>query len=147
MAFDTSINVLIVDDYQSIRRTIADILRHLGFRNIFFAEDGKQALRRISDTPIHLVILDWDMPVMTGIEVLRQMRDSDKWKECPVIIPVIMVTAVASREKVLEAIESGVTDYIVKPFSAQTLEKKLKQVIGYTDDAIVPVPFKPPAAY
>lgn len=147
MSFDTSLNILIVDDFQSIRRTIADILRHLGFRNIFFAEDGKQALRRMDETPIHLVILDWDMPIMTGIEVLRQMRGSNKWKENPETIPVIMVTAVASRERVMEAIDSGVTDYVVKPFSAQTLEKKLRQVLGKPEEAAAPLPFKPPAAY
>ena len=142
MAIDTSINILIVDDYQSMRRTIADILRHLGFRNLFYAEDGKQALRRLDETPIGLMILDWDMPVMTGIEVLRQMRGSEKWKE----LPVIMVTAVAARENVMEAIDSGVTNYIVKPFTPQTLEKKLKQVFSKHAEPAEPVPFKPPAA-
>jgi two-component system chemotaxis response regulator CheY len=126
MAIDTSINVLVVDDYQSMRRTIADILRHLGFRNLFYAEDGKQALRRLNETQIGLVILDWDMPVMTGIEVLRQMRASQLWKN----LPVIMVTAVAARENVMEAIDSGVTNYIVKPFTPQTLDKKIKQVFS-----------------
>lgn len=142
MAFDTSINVLIVDDYQSMRRTIADILRHLGFRNLFYAEDGKQALRRLDETPIGLMVLDWDMPIMTGIEVLRQMRGSETYKE----LPVIMVTAVASREKVMEAIDSGVTNYIVKPFTPQTMEKKIRQVFAKPDGAAEPVPFKPPAA-
>lgn len=142
MAFDSSMNVLIVDDYQSMRRTIADILRHLGFRNLFYAEDGKQALRRLSETPIGLMILDWDMPVLTGIEVLRQMRDSETYKE----LPVIMVTAVASREKVMEAIDSGVTNYIVKPFTPQTMEKKIRQVFAKPAEAAEPVPFKPPAA-
>lgn len=142
MAIDTSINVLIVDDYQSMRRTIADIMRHLGFRNLFYAEDGKQALRRLDETPIGLMVLDWDMPIMTGIEVLRQIRSSEKWKE----LPVIMVTAVASRENVMEAIDSGVTNYIVKPFTPQTLEKKLKQVFSKPAEAAEPVPFKPPAA-
>jgi two-component system chemotaxis response regulator CheY len=140
--FDTSINVLIVDDYQSMRRTIADILRHLGFRNLFFAEDGKQALRRLDETSIQLVILDWDMPIMTGIEVLQQMRRNESWKE----IPVVMVTAVASRDRVMEAIESGITDYVIKPFTPQTLEKKLKQIFSQSAAAAEPVPFKPPAA-
>ncbi|GAB6126941.1 response regulator [Humidesulfovibrio idahonensis] len=142
MAIDTSINILIVDDYQSMRRTIADILRHLGFRNLFYAEDGKQALRRLDETQIGLVILDWDMPVMTGIEVLRQMRASTLWKN----LPVIMVTAVAARDNVLEAIDSGVTNYIVKPFTPQTLDKKLKQVLDKLAETAEPVPFKPPAA-
>jgi two-component system chemotaxis response regulator CheY len=142
MAYDTSINVLIVDDYQSMRRTIADIMRHLGFRSLFYAEDGKQALRRLDETPIGLMVLDWDMPVMTGIEVLRQMRSSEKWKE----LPVIMVTAVASRETVWAPIDSGVTNYIVKPFTPQTLEKKIRQVFAKPAEAAEPVPFKPPAA-
>lgn len=142
MAIDTSINVLIVDDYQSMRRTIADIMRHIGFRNLFYAEDGKQAMRRLDETAIGLVVLDWDMPVMTGIEVLRQMRGGEKWKE----LPVIMVTAVAARDNVLEAIDSGVTNYVVKPFTAQTLEKKVKQVLGKPAEVAEPLPFKPPAA-
>jgi len=125
MAYDTSINVLIVDDYQSMRRTMADIMRRLGFRNLIYAEEGKQALARLEETPIGLVILDWDMPVMTGIEVVERMRRNEKWKD----IPVIMVTAVASRDNVLEAIHTGVTNYIVKPFTPNTLEKKLKEVL------------------
>ncbi len=143
MAYDTNINVLVVDDYQSIRRTIADILRHLGFRNVLFAEDGKQALRRLEETPIGLMILDWDMPIMTGIEVLRHIRGGEQWKD----LPVIMVTAVASRESVMEAIDSGVTNYVVKPFTPIVLEKKIKQVFSKSADAAAqPVLFKPPAA-
>jgi two-component system chemotaxis response regulator CheY len=141
MPLDTSIAVLIVDDYQSMRRTIADIMRHLGFRNLFYAEDGKQALRRLAETPIQLVILDWDMPNVTGIEVLREMRNNADWKD----IPVCMVTAEAHRENVMEAIKIGVTNYVVKPFTPQTLEKKLIQVLSKPAVSEA-VPFKPPAA-
>lgn len=119
-------NVLIVDDYQSMRRMLADILRHAGFKSFYYAEDGEIALKRMREAPIDLVFLDWDMPNMTGLECLEKMREEPQWKD----IPVVMVTAEAEKEQVMQAIKSGVSQYIVKPYTPQTVYKKIQDVLG-----------------
>jgi two-component system chemotaxis response regulator CheY len=141
---DLNMPVLIVDDQQPMRRTIADIMRSFGFRNLFYAEDGLMAWRQLEETPgVGLVLLDWSMPRMTGIELLKKMRESQDYRD----IPVLMITAEAEKDKVVEAIESGVTNYIVKPFTPATLDKKLKQVFAARKPKDEPVkPFTPPQA-
>ncbi len=117
--------ILIVDDHQPIRRTIADIMRSFGFRNFIYAEDGIMALKRLKEEPkTKLVLLDWNMPRMSGLELLIKMRESEEFKKTPVL----MITAEAEKEQVLEAVNHGVNNYIVKPFTPITLQRKLKEI-------------------
>ncbi|WP_320172082.1 response regulator [Maridesulfovibrio sp.] len=119
-------SVLIVDDHQSMRRTIADIMRMLGYTNLHFAEDGLNALDKLADTPsIDLILLDWNMPKMTGIEFLQKIRTEHKYKK----LPVLMITAEAEQSQVIQAVQAGATNYIVKPFTPATLQRKLKETI------------------
>ncbi|WP_319762513.1 response regulator [Maridesulfovibrio sp.] len=121
----TNASILIVDDHQSMRRTVADIMRMLGYFNIHYAEDGIMALAQLQEhSSTELVLLDWNMPRMSGIDCLREIRSSPKFEK----LPVIMVTAEAEQELVVEAVSAGVTNYIVKPFTPATLEKKIKEI-------------------
>lgn len=124
MNFQTPI--LIVDDHQTMRKSIAFILRDLGFNNLFYAEDGEMAWELMQDEQIGLLLLDWNMPRMTGIELLQKIRNSEEYSN----LPVLMVTAEAHENLVLEAIYRGVTGYIVKPFTAYTLENKIKALLS-----------------
>jgi len=133
VAISKDIQVLIVDDQQNMRRTIADILRAVGIKNLFYAENGKVAWETIEKQPIGLVILDWSMPVMTGIELLKKIRGDERLKH----LPVLMVTAEAEEAKVKAAILSGVSNYVVKPFMPATLLKKVEAVLRM---AVVPPP-------
>ncbi|WP_319776963.1 response regulator [Maridesulfovibrio sp.] len=122
---NTNASVLIVDDHQSMRRTVADIMRMLGYFNIKYAEDGLMALEQLKEhSSTKLVLLDWNMPRMSGLDCLREIRNSPELEK----IPVIMVTAEAEQDLVVEAVAAGATNYIVKPFTPATLERKLKEV-------------------
>lgn len=118
------IKILVVDDTPMIRNIIKDILMKLGYNNIKDAENGFHALQKLREEKFDLVFLDWNMPGMAGIDVLRELRKSEAYKNTPVI----MVTAEAEKEKVLAAIQEGVSDYIVKPFKPTTLKDKLESV-------------------
>jgi len=135
---DTKIPVLIVDDQQPMRRTIADIMRSLGFSKLAYAEDGLMAWDKLNQEEFGVVLLDWSMPRMTGIELLKKIRQSE---EKFATIPVLMITAEADQAHVVEAIQSGVTNYIVKPFTPATLDKKLREIL---DKGVKP--FTPPPA-
>jgi two-component system chemotaxis response regulator CheY len=126
MPLDLGMNVLVVDDFLTMRRILKNILKQVGFSNLHEAEDGSQALEIIkSGNPkIDLVIADWNMPKMTGIELLKIIRADESTKA----MPVIMVTAEAQKSRVLEAVQAGVSNYIVKPFTAETVKAKLDQV-------------------
>lgn len=126
MPVNTNIRILIVDDYQNVRHIIADILRAAGFTNTMHAENGKIAWRKIEEETPDLVFLDWDMPVMSGFELLNKIRGQKEYDS----LPVIMLTAHNEQLDVLKAVESGVTDYIVKPFTPDTLYRKLESVLG-----------------
>lgn len=119
---------LVVDDFQTMRRLVKSFLKDLGFTNIVEAEDGMAALRVLGSTPIDFVITDWNMPRMQGIELLRAIRADQKLAK----LPVLMVTAEQKREQIVAAAEAGVSGYIVKPFSGQALEEKLKKIISRT---------------
>ncbi len=119
-------NILVVDDYATMRRIIKNLLKQLGFTNIEEAEDGTQALEVIKGKNFGLIISDWNMEPMTGIELLRKVRASDTTKH----MPFIMVTAESKKENIIEAKMAGVNNYIVKPFNAETLKQKLVSVIG-----------------
>lgn len=117
--------VLVVDDFSTMRRIIKNLLKQLGFTDIDEAENGKIALSKIQKSNFDFIITDWNMPEMTGLELLKVVRKDDKLCH----IPVIMVTAEAKREQIIEAAKSGVNGYIVKPFNANQLKEKIDKVI------------------
>ena len=119
-----NIRILIVDDFSTMRRIVKNLLADLGFTNTAEAEDGSGALNLLRAEPFDFVVTDWNMPVMTGIELLKAIRADDKLKA----LPVLMVTAEAKREQIIEAAQHGVNGYIIKPFTAQTLEEKLGKI-------------------
>jgi two-component system chemotaxis response regulator CheY len=119
-------NILIVDDYKTMLRIIRNLLKQLGFNNVDEATDGSMALQKLRDKEYGLVISDWNMEPMTGIQLLREVRADAKLKA----LPFIMITAESKTENVIAAKEAGVNNYIVKPFNAATLKTKLASVIG-----------------
>ncbi len=126
MSVDKSMHILIVDDYKTMLRIIRNLLKQLGFENVDEATDGTAALQKIRERPYGLVISDWNMEPMTGIELLREVRADEKVKGTPFI----MVTAESKTENVIAAKQAGVNNYIVKPFNAETLKRKMNSVIG-----------------
>ncbi|MCE5311910.1 MAG: chemotaxis response regulator CheY [Nitrospiraceae bacterium] len=122
--FDFKIKVLVVDDFPTMRRIVKNLLKQLGFENIDEAEDGNMALNKMRSTTYGLVVSDWNMPNMEGIELLRNVRADAALKDTPFL----MVTAEAEKEKVIEAIKAGVDNYIVKPFTAEILKEKLEKI-------------------
>ncbi|MAF97711.1 MAG: two-component system response regulator [Micavibrio sp.] len=127
MAVDKNMNVLIVDDYNTMLRIIKNLLKQLGFNNVDEATDGSMALEKVKKKPYGLIISDWNMEPMTGLEFLKQVRgSSESYKDTPFI----MVTAESKTENVVMAKQAGVNNYIVKPFNAETLKTKISAVIG-----------------
>jgi two-component system, chemotaxis family, chemotaxis protein CheY len=126
MAVDMNMNVLIVDDYKTMLRILRNLLKQLNFNNIEEATDGSMALDVLRSQNIGMVISDWNMEPMTGIQLLREVRGDDKLKH----LPFIMITAESKSENVIAAKEAGVSNYIVKPFNAETLKSKLVSVLG-----------------
>lgn len=126
MAVDMNMNVLIVDDYKTMLRIVENLLKQLGFKNVVQATDGSMALRVMSETNVGLVISDWNMEPMTGLQLLKEVRANEKLKNTPFI----MVTAESKTENVIAAKEAGVNNYIVKPFNAETLKQKIVSVLG-----------------
>jgi two-component system chemotaxis response regulator CheY len=126
MSVDMQMNILIVDDYKTMLRIIRNLLKQLGFNNVDEATDGSMALQKLRDKEYGLVISDWNMEPMTGIQLLREVRADAKLKT----LPFIMITAESKTENVIAAKEAGVNNYIVKPFNAATLKTKLASVIG-----------------
>ncbi|KHK01964.1 response regulator [Desulfovibrio sp. TomC] len=132
MSVPKKIAILVVDDQQPMRKTIAYILRQLGIKDIQFAEDGDAAWKHINETRVDLVLLDWNMPRLSGLSLLERIRKSETFAK----LPVIMVTAEANTDHVLTAMQAGVTDYVVKPFSPNTLLKKLEDVCAHSPSLI-----------
>jgi two-component system chemotaxis response regulator CheY len=126
MAVDLSMPVLVVDDYKTMVRIIQNLLRQIGFQNVFEAADGTEALDKMKTGKFGLVISDWNMEPMTGYELLKQVRADDQLRHTPFI----MVTAESKTENVIAAKQAGVNNYIVKPFNAETLKKKITAVLG-----------------
>ncbi len=123
---DKNMSILIVDDYKTMLRIIRNLLKQLGFNNVDEAIDGSSALTKLRDKDFGLVISDWNMEPMSGLQLLKEVRADVKLKE----IPFIMITAESKSENVIAAKEAGVSNYIVKPFNAATLKGKLTTVIG-----------------
>jgi len=121
---DKNLKILIVDDFSTMRRIVKNLLNDLGFTITSEAEDGNSALAHLRAAPCDLVITDWNMPGMTGIELLKEIRTDPKLAH----LPVLMVTAEAKREQIIEAAQSGVNGYIIKPFTAVTLQEKLQKI-------------------
>lgn len=126
MAVDMNMKILIVDDYKTMLRILRNLLRQLNFNNVEEASDGAEALGKLRQDKFGLVISDWNMEPMTGIQLLREVRADETLKH----LPFIMITAESKSENVIAAKEAGVSNYIVKPFNAETLKTKLVSVIG-----------------
>ena len=123
---DLGMKVLVVDDFATMRRIVKNVLRQIGFANISEADDGKTALKALKGEKFDLILCDWNMPEMSGLEVLKQMKSDDALKD----IPFVMVTAEAQKDNIIEAVKAGVNSYIVKPFTAETIGEKLKKMFG-----------------
>jgi two-component system chemotaxis response regulator CheY len=125
MAFDLTTNVLVVDDYVTMTRILSNLLKQIGFENISEANDGITALKMLHSKSYGLVISDWNMEPMSGLELLKEVRANAKLQA----IPFIMVTAESKLENILAAKQAGVNNYIVKPFNAETLKTKIASVL------------------
>jgi len=116
--------ILVVDDFSTMRRIIKNLLRELGFTNTQEADDGTTALPMLQSGRFDFVVTDWNMPGMQGLDLLKAMRADDALKH----IPVLMVTAESKRDQIIEAAQAGVNGYVVKPFTAVTLEEKINKI-------------------
>ena len=123
--------ILIVDDFSTMRRIVKNLLNDLGFFNTAEADDGHSALAELRKGPYDLIITDWNMPGMPGIDLLKQVRADATLAK----IPVLMVTAEAKREQIIEAAQAGVNGYVIKPFTAQTLGDKLGKIFERLESA------------
>jgi len=117
-------NILVVDDFSTMRRIVKNLLAEIGFTNIVEADDGKTALPILENGGIDFLVTDWNMPGMPGIDLLKAVRADPKLSD----LPVLMVTAEAKREQIMEAAQAGVNGYVVKPFTADTLKEKVDKV-------------------
>jgi len=121
---DKNMNILVVDDFSTMRRIVKNLLTEIGFNNISEADDGKTALPILEGGGIDFLVTDWNMPGMPGIDLLKAVRADPKLSS----LPVLMVTAEAKREQIMEAAQAGVNGYVVKPFTADTLKEKVDKV-------------------
>ena len=120
-----NMKILVVDDFSTMRRIVRNLLKELGFSNVHEAEDGVEALNKLrNENNFDFVVSDWNMPNMTGIELLKVIRADPALKH----LPLLMVTAEAKRENIIEAAQAGASGYVVKPFTAATLDEKLKKI-------------------
>ena len=126
MAVDKNLPILIVDDYKTMLRIVRNLLKQLNFQNIDEATDGSMALAKLKEKSYGLIISDWNMQPMTGLDLLKSVRSDASLKDTPFI----MVTAESKTENVIAAKEAGVNNYIVKPFNAETLKGKIASVLG-----------------
>ncbi len=124
MAADPNMKILVVDDFATMRRIIKNILTQLGFKNIIEADDGTTALDVLKSEKIGLIVSDWNMPKMTGLDLLKAVRADANLTN----LPFIMVTAEAQQDNIILAVKAKVSQYIVKPFTAETLSEKLNKI-------------------
>lgn len=124
MALDKRMKILVVDDFSTMRRIIRNLLRDLGFENVTEADDGNTALPKLKGGGFELLVTDWNMPGMTGMQLLEAVRSDAELKD----LPVLMVTAEAKREQIVAAAQAGVNGYVVKPFTAATLREKIEKI-------------------
>jgi len=121
---DTDIKFLVVDDFSTMRRIVRNLLKELGFSNVEEAEDGVNALQKLAAADFDFVVSDWNMPNMDGLELLKRIRADERLKS----LPVLMITAEAKKENIIAAAQAGASGYIVKPFTASTLDEKLSKI-------------------
>jgi len=120
---DLNMKVLVVDDYATMRRILKNILRKMGFKNIMEADDGSTALAVLKKEKVGLILSDWNMSKVTGLELLKAVRGDESTKH----IPFLIVTAESQKDCIIQAVQAGVSNFIVKPFTAETIKEKLKQ--------------------
>ncbi len=123
---DQNMKILAVDDFSTMRRIVRNILRQLGYNNILEADDGSSALEQLKQDKVDFIITDWNMPNMSGLDLLKAIRADSNLKD----IPVLLVTAEALKENVVAAVQAGVNGYIVKPFTAETLKEKIDSIFA-----------------
>ena len=128
---DKNMKILIVDDFSTMRRIVKNLLNDLGYTNTTEADDGKTAWPMLQAGDFNFVVTDWNMPGMTGIDLLKNIRSDAKLAK----IPVLMVTAEAQREQIIEAAKAGVNGYIIKPFTAVTLKEKIDKIFQRVEEA------------
>ncbi|MEE4381375.1 MAG: chemotaxis response regulator CheY [Pseudomonadales bacterium] len=121
---DKNMRILIVDDFSTMRRIIRNLLGELGFEHMEEADDGATAMPLLESQEFDLLVLDWNMPGVPGIDVLKWVRAHERLSA----LPILMVTAEAKREQIVEAAQAGVSGYVVKPFTAETLKSKLERI-------------------
>ena len=121
---EKGLSILVVDDFPTMRRIVRSLLKELGFTNVEEAEDGQEALGKLKGGDFEFVVSDWNMPNLDGLEMLKQIRADEAMKA----LPVLMVTAEAKKENIVAAAQAGANGYIVKPFTAATLEEKLNKI-------------------
>lgn len=126
MSVDKNMPILVVDDFNTMRRIVRSLLKQLGFNNVDEAADGNEALEKIAEKKYGLVLSDWNMEPKSGIELLKEVRQNEQYKN----LPFILITAESKVENIVEAKKAGVNQYIVKPFNAKTLKEKMSGVIG-----------------
>ncbi len=126
MVMNPDIKILIVDDMPSVRKILTRVLKQLGFNNLIEADDGKSAWSILETHQVDLIIADWLMPKMNGLELLIKIRSSKSHKS----LPFLMLTGEATKEQIIEAIKAGASNYIVKPFTAEIIQNKIKKVLG-----------------
>ena len=126
MSAQPGMSILVADDFSTMRRIIKDLLHDLGFSNITEADDGLSALSLLKAGNFDLLITDWNMPGMQGVELLRQVRADERMKK----LPVLMLTAEAKREQIVAAAQAGVSGYVIKPFTAATLKEKIDKIFA-----------------
>lgn len=126
---DKNMKILIVDDFSTMRRIVKNLLRDLGFNNTSEADDGATALPMLQNGKFDFLVTDWNMPGMTGIDLLKAVRADESLSS----LPVLMVTAEAKREQIIEAAQAGVNGYVVKPFTAAALKEKIEKIFDRVD--------------
>lgn len=126
MAYDTEMRVLVVDDFSTMRRIVKNILRQIGFNNVVEADDGTSAWEILNKEKVDFIVSDWNMPQMSGIDLLRKVRASEEFAN----IPFLMVTAEAQQENIIEAVQARVSNYIVKPFTSETMKQKIEKIFN-----------------
>jgi len=129
---DPNTKFLVVDDFSTMRRILRNLLKELGFHNVDESEDGVDALGKLRGGEYQFVISDWNMPNMTGLDLLKNIRADAVLKD----LPVIMVTAEASKDNIVAAAQAGASGYVVKPFTAATLDEKLKKVFKKMEEGV-----------
>ena len=123
---DTNIRILVVDDSPTIRELTKIFLKDLEFTNVEEAADGSNALEKLKSEVFDLVITDWNMPQLSGLDLLKAIRADDKMRK----IPVLMVTSLAEKDNVIQAVQAGINDYMLKPISAEVLKSKIDKIFG-----------------